>query len=128
MRKSFLLIAFPILLTFPLVQDAFDQLTSAIRTGNSHQVSEYFGATVDLNLLDKEDVYGKGQAELMLRDFFSKNPPKSFQLVHQGRSPEGTRYGIGTLISTNGKSYRISFYLKNMDGKQIIKEFWVEQD
>jgi hypothetical protein len=128
MKKSILICSIPLLLLSAFTQDSFDQLAAAIRTGNAHRISEYFGATVDFNLLEKEDVYGKGQAELMLRDFFAKNPPRDFQLVHQGKSPEGTKYGIGNLISTNGKNFRISFYLKTSDGKQIIKEFWVEAD
>lgn len=128
MKKSILAWSIPLLLLTAFSQDSFDQLASAIRTGNAHLIAAYFGATVDLNLLEKEDVYGKGQAELMLRDFFSKNPPRDFQLIHQGKSPEGTKFGIGKLTTVNGKNFRISFYLKALDGRQIIKEFWVEAD
>lgn len=128
MKKSLLLWSVLLLIFSAFTQDAFDQLASAIRTGNAQRISDFFGATVDLNLLEKEDVYGKGQAELMLRDFFVKNPPRDFQLVHQGKSPEGTKYGIGHLTTSNGKNFRVSFYLKSSEGKPIIKEFWVETD
>ncbi|MFM2208276.1 MAG: hypothetical protein RL213_2251 [Bacteroidota bacterium] len=127
MKKSAFYLAVVLILS-SFVQDPFEALTASIRAGNAHQISEFFGATVDLNLLEKEDVYGKGQAEVMLRDFFTKNPPREFKLLHQGKSPEGTKFGIGSLSSSNGKNFRVSFYLKSVDGKQVIKEFWVEAD
>lgn len=108
--------------------DTFDTIVSSIQQANAKQVVTYFGNSVDMTLLENEAPYGRSQAEFLLRDFFTKNPPKSFQIIHRGRSQEGTEFGIGNLISSNGKEFRVSFYLKNQDGKMTIREFRIEAD
>jgi hypothetical protein len=109
-----------------LAIDIYEDISNALRSGDAKQVSTFFGNTLDLTIGDQEDVYSKAQAELILRDFFSKNTPKSFVVMHKGSSKEGTLYAIGTLVSTSGKSFRTSFYLKSNAGKYILQELRIE--
>src|SRR4051812_33555561 len=97
--------------------DQYDEIGDAIRTGDSHKIATYFDSKVDLALGNQEDVYSKAQAELLVKDFFSKNPAKSFALVHKGSSKEGTLFAVGTLTSSNGKTFRVSFVMKSVNGK-----------
>ena len=106
--------------------DIYDDIANAIRNGDARQLSTYFVNSVDLTIIDKENVYSKAQAEFVLKDFFSKNPPKSFNIIHKGASPEGTQYAIGNLITANGKTFRTSFYVKNNNGKFVLKELRIE--
>lgn len=106
--------------------DIYDEISNAIRSGDSRQVSTFFGNSLDMTIGNQEDVYSKAQAELVLRDFFSKNSPKTFSVNHKGSSKEGTLYAIGTLITTSGKSFRTSFYLKSTGGKYILQELRIE--
>jgi len=125
-RILFFLIAS--LLFSAFIGDAFDNISSAFRAGDARQLAAYFGPTIDLTLMEREEVYSKGQAEIMLKDFFTKNPPKAFQLVHKGSSQEGTQYGIGQLTSNNGKEFRITFNTRNTNGKIILNELRIELD
>ena len=104
----------------------YDEISNAIRSGDSRQVSTFFGSSLDMTIGNQEDVYSKAQAELILRDFFSKNSPKTFTVNHKGSSKEGTLYAIGTLTTMNGKSFRTSFYLKSSGGKYILQELRIE--
>lgn len=106
--------------------DIYDDLAAAIRAGDARQIASHFDNKVDLALSSIEDVYSKAQAELLIKDFFSKNPPKSFNLVHKGSSKEGTLFAVGTLICTNGKTFRVSFVLKTVNGVNILQEFRFE--
>jgi hypothetical protein len=106
--------------------DICDDIGNALRSGDAKQVSAYFGSSVDLTLANQEDIYSKAQAELLVKDFFSKNPPKSFVIVHQGSSREGTQFAVGNLTTAAGKTYRTSFTLKNNQGKFIIQELRFE--
>jgi hypothetical protein len=108
--------------------DPVEAIIGTLKAGDSKALSGYFGSSLDLTLLDHEDVYGRDQAELMLRDFFIKNPPKNFQLLHRGKSQEGTSFGIGKLATSNGKSYRISFYVKSAENKTILQELRIESE
>lgn len=106
--------------------DIYEELANAIRSGDSRQVASYFSNTIDLTILNQEDVYSRAQAELILKDFFSRNSPKSFSLIHKGSSREGTLYAIGTLITLSGKTFRTSFYLKSVNGKYEVQELRFE--
>ncbi|MBL0104480.1 MAG: DUF4783 domain-containing protein [Bacteroidetes bacterium] len=108
--------------------DVFDDIAFSIRSGDARQLATFFGPTIDLTILSQEDVYSKVQAEQVIKDFFSKNPPKSFDIIHKGASPEGTQYAIGTLVTTTGKKFRTSFYVKNTGGKNILQELRIETE
>ena len=108
------------------VTDIYDELAEAFRTGDSHRIAGYFDAKVNLALSNQEDVYSKAQAELLIKDFFTKNPAKSFTLVHKGSSKEGSLFAVGTLTCTNSKSFRVSFVIKSVKGVNTIQELRFE--
>ena len=125
--KGFNKIFFLLILSTPLLAlDVYDDIANSIRSGDAHHLATFFNSTIDLTIMDSENVYSKAQAELILKDFFSKNHPKSFNILHKGSSPEGTQYAIGQFISTNGKTFRTSFYFKNNDGKSVLLELRIE--
>ncbi len=126
--KQRLLFAGLLLTLLSFTQDVFDGIVNSLKNSDAKHLSSYFSTSLDLTLLEKEEVYGKSQAELMLRDFFTKHTTKSFEVVHRGRSQEGTEYAIGHLIDTNNKEYRISFYIRSNDGKAFINELRIEAD
>lgn len=103
-------------------QEEADNIAVAIRTGNSKELSKHFNINIDLNIKGNEGVYSKAQAELILKDFFSKHIPKSFSIVHKGSSKDGARYAIGNLITGEG-TFRTYFYMKKKSDKYYIHEF-----
>ena len=107
--------------------DIYDDINNAIQSGNSTVIAGYFNTTVDLTILAQEEVYSKTQAEIILKDFFSKNTPKTFSILHKGTSKEGSMYGIGSLLTNQGGSFRVYFYLKQISGKSYIQELRFEK-
>lgn len=73
-------------------------------------------------------MYSKAQAEMVLKDFFSKNSPKSFTIIHRGVSKEGARYAIGTLTTTQGQNIRTYFFFKESGGMAYIQELRFEKE
>jgi hypothetical protein len=116
----FLLISFSVLFA-----QTEENITAALKTGNSKEIAKYFGANVNLKILNQEDIYSKNQAELILKDFFTKNTVKNYIPKHNGTSKNGSQYTIGVL-STNNGNFRVYYFLKkNTDGIQI-QEFRIE--
>jgi hypothetical protein len=111
---------------FAATADIYDELATAIRAGDAHHIAGYFDTKVNLALANQEDVYSKAQAELLIKDFFSRNPTKSFTLVHKGSSKEGSLFAVGTLVCTNNKSYRVSIVMKTVKGVNTIQELRFE--
>jgi len=116
----FLLISFSILFA-----QSEENIAAALKTGNSKEIAKYFGANVNIKILNQEDIYSKNQAELILKDFFTKNTIKNYLPKHNGTSKNGAQYTIGVL-STNNGNFRVYYFLKkNTDGIQI-QEFRIE--
>jgi hypothetical protein len=129
MKKIYLigLITGICMMTFAFA-DVFDDISAAIRSGNAKQIGTFFNTTVDLTILNQEDVYGKAQAELILKDFFSKNTPSNFNIKHQGTSKEGAKYVIGNLLTSQGGNFRTYFLLRMLNGKFYIQELRFEEE
>lgn len=109
-------------------QDIYNEIALAIQSGNSKEVSKFFQKNVELTIIDKEDMYSSAQAEVILKDFFAKNPPVSFKLIHQGQSNEGSKYGIGNYVTKTSKQFRTYFYIKQVSGKFFIHELRFEEE
>ena len=108
-----------------LISAPFSEIINAIKTGDASEVSKYFDNTVEITLPGKSNSYSKSQGELVLRDFFSKNPAKDFQIIHQSEK-EGSQYCIGNLETNNG-IYRTTIYLRQKGGKQLVQELRFEK-
>ena len=108
--------------------DIFDNISMAIKSGDAKQVSKYFSNNVDMTILSQEEVYSKAQAEQIIKDFFSKNVPKSFTIIHTGLSKEGSKYAIGNLVTVQGVNYRTYMYIKQSGGVEYIQELRFEKE
>lgn len=105
--------------------DVLDDVADAIRSGNASTVAVFFDANIDLTILEQEGNYSHAQAEIVLKDFFQKNPVHSFKLVHRGSSGSDAQFGIGTLQSLS--SLRVYYLLKPHNGKMLIQTLSFEQ-
>ena len=124
---TILIIAFVSTGTTVTSQDIYSEITNAIRSGDARTVARYFNNTVDLTILSQEEVYSKAQAEQVLRDFFQKNTPRSFSLIHKGVSREGAKYAIGNLTTGQGVQYRTYFFVKQIGSGEFIQELRFEK-
>jgi hypothetical protein len=106
-------------------QDTLDSVTLAIQKGSSSELGTYFNPTVELKILEEDNIYSKAQAVLLLKDFFSRNVPTSFKINHQGTKGT-TSFAIGNLMASTG-SFRVSIFMKTENDKMLIHQFRVER-
>lgn len=99
-------------------------LIDALRTGNTPVLSGYFKSSIELAILDEEDIYSKQQAELIVKDFFAKHVPSSFVILHKG-GKEGSQYAIGNLTTSDG-NFRVTLLIKQKDNKPYIHQLRFE--
>lgn len=102
-------------------------ISAAIQSGNAQSLSGYFTESIDLTLLDIEDVYSQKQAQVILSKFFIDNVPSSFNLKHEGKSKVEDFYYIG-ILKTNTGNYRVTFFLKKENDGFNIKQLRIEDD
>ncbi len=123
--KRILLVACLLVFSHAIFAAVPDAVVLAFKTGNYKELGKYLNANIELAILENEDVYSKTQAELMLKDFFSKYPPTNFVIIHEG-GKEGSRYAIGTLTTSKGE-FRVYFLLKTQDNSQVIHQLRIEK-
>ena len=56
-------------------------ISKAISEGNADALGQYFDNSVEVAVMDSEEVYAKAKAIAVVKDFFTKNKPKSFSLT-----------------------------------------------
>jgi hypothetical protein len=121
--KNFLpliLVSFSLLVTSYKPIYSIEEVVSAMRTGDAGQLSKYFDDRIDIQLPNKSENYSRTQAEMILKDFFSSNSVKSFQVKHTGEN-NGAQFCIGLLQTRNG-NYRTKLYMKQKGDRQVLQE------
>lgn len=107
---------FAVLLSFTYQKD---DIVAALKTGSADKLAKYFDNMVDVSVPGKSNTFSKGQAEMVVKDFFALNKVKNFELQHTGSNPS-SNFIIGTL-TTGGDSYRTTVYMRARGDKQLIQ-------
>lgn len=106
--------------------DPFANVISALKKGSVEELSHYFDNMVEITLPTNANSYSKSQAAVILKEFFSSNPIKNFQLIHKGNSGEGSSFGIGNLVTDKG-TYRTTFFFRQKGDSFVIQELRFEK-
>ena len=128
-----LLLVFFLFFYFPSIgsvqADIIDDLATQFKVGNAKDISKNFASSVELLIIDQEDVYSKAQAEQILKDFFVKNPPIKSTIVHNVNSNPKFRYGIIS-FQTKSLKFRVSvtLMLQKTPNVFLITELRIEKD
>ncbi len=108
-------------------QNANETISSAIKLGNYKELSKHFDTKVELTIASKEDSYSKAQAELIVKEFFSKEKVTNYKVIHKGKSPDGAQYAIGTLTTASG-TYRTYVLTKEVNGSLRVQQLRFEDN
>jgi len=103
-----------------------DEISSALKTGNTKVLTQKMNTTIELVILDKENVYSNIQAEQILNQFFKTHQPISFKVLHSGGS-ENSKYYIGSL-KTKNETYRVYYLLKTKEKTTLLYQLRIESD
>jgi hypothetical protein len=97
MKKVIFLVMF--LLLVPLIKslaqdDPFENIIKAIGESDARSLSASFNKTVELSFPDNENSYSAAQGEMIMKDFFKKYPPESFDLTQKGTTDPVSQFAI----------------------------------
>jgi hypothetical protein len=124
---KFTLVAFMLFVSTAIFAQDFNGAARGLQTGNAAEVAKHFDGNVEVTILKTSSSYSKTQAEMVLRNFFNANAPKSYKAIHNGDSGAGAKYQIGELIAGN-KTYRTYLFGKVKGGALLIQEIRIEEN
>ena len=114
--------------SIPVSGATLADITRAISDGDAATLGKYFDQSVEVSILDKEDVYSQTQAVEIIKNFFTQNKPASFSQVHKGTSKgNDSQYCIGNLVASSG-TYRVYIYVKVENGQSLIQELRFDKE
>lgn len=113
-------------LTVNAQADITPAVVQALSKGDAAGIGKHLVASVDVAILDDEDMYPRDQVVAKLAVFFQKNTPKSFEIKHQGTSKLDDHYRIGDLTTSAGL-FRVTFFMKKTGSTMEIKQLRIER-
>ena len=127
MMKAIKIIILTVLISLSSILFAQNEnINLALKTGNTTELLKYCSSNVELIFDNKEGVYSKSQASMILKDFFAKNKPSGFSITHEG-GKEGAKYVIGQLKTGNG-DYRVHYFIKKENSKSFVYQLRITQE
>lgn len=104
--------------------DVISELNKNFSRGDSKAIADHFANTIELIINEEEDIYSRSQAEIILRDFFSKNSPKKCEQVHLINKPNSIWYVFN--LQTNSGVFRTILDVKIESSNYIITSIKIE--
>ncbi len=125
--RSILLLALPCLLLLSpsraAIAPSAASITQAFQANSASKIAEWFGETVDLQILDAQNVYGKAQAQVLLQDFLSENPVRGFSVAFT--NSRGAKTFFVANMTSGGQKFRVNIFVQKKGGKQIITQIQI---
>lgn len=115
-----------VLSTTSTVDVPYAAVEKAFESNNAKGLVALSKDKVLINVLGDEGVYSKSQATLVLKNFFTKNPAKSFSYVHKGKGSSEGSFAIGKYLS-GSKEYRVTIHFKKISGTFKIESLAIEK-
>ncbi|MCX7764621.1 MAG: DUF4783 domain-containing protein [Bacteroidia bacterium] len=114
----------PRLGTLQTAEQTFNLISEALQKGDAAKLSLFFDDQLEVYTGGTPRIYSNVQAKYVMQEFFQKNPPRSFMLLHRGRS-DNILYGIGSYVSYQGR-WDVSFFLRFDKTRYVIEQLRFE--
>ena len=102
------------------------EIKKAFSAGDSKKLSNYFAQNVELQLIDKGDVYSKAQAALIMKNFFANNKPKSFTVESESKD-KSSNYAFAQL-KTKRNNYRVFIAYQKKSREIIVNQMVISKN
>lgn len=89
--------------------DVFTPISKYIACGDVESLSAWFAPNLEVTVFHRPNEASKNQAKQILRAFFKKYSPRSFEIMHQaGRG--NMQYAVGNL-SASGEYFMVTIFV-----------------
>jgi hypothetical protein len=104
----------------------YSTIENAFATNDAKDITALGKEKILINVLGKEGVYSQSQANLVLKDFFTKKPGTSFKFIFKGKEASDGSFAIGTYQSKS-EEFRVTIHFKKVNGDFLIESLSIEK-
>lgn len=105
----------------------YTSIEKAFTSSNAADISGLGKEKILLNVLGKEGAYSKSQANLVLKDFFTKKPCSTFKFIFKSKESTDGSFAIGNYES-KAETFRITIHFKKDGSSFLIESLAIEKD
>jgi len=127
MNRYVLFISLYIFIPGALLAQKNIDLPAAFKAGNAGEITKNFTQSTDLVIKGEDAIVNPAEGRVKLNLFFSTYKPLTFRILHTGESNNGMRYSIG-ILETNDGNFRVSYYIKGLNGKARIQQLTIDDE
>jgi hypothetical protein len=103
-----------------------DKLIHAFQKGDADLLSPYFNDRIELTLLGIDHRISQSQAKEIMRDFFKKYPPVTFEIMFEGDKKD-SNFAVGKLKSKT-EIFRVNLFFKKIGEQNLLHLMEIEKD
>ena len=126
MQTGFILLTFCFLFFNNPNEVPYSSIERAFIANNAEAIVQLGKDKLVLNILGKETVYNHAQAQVVLKDFFSKKPCAAFKLIFKGKETGDGCFAIGTFESKS-EDFRVTLHFIKIDAEFKIESLIIEK-
>lgn len=104
----------------------FDDIEKAFESGEADKIMSMGKSKVLISIDGAEGVYSRSQGTQVLKDFFKKHPPKSFDFDFKGKESGATSFAVGKYFSD--KVFRVSIKMKKQKEEFAIESIAIVEN
>lgn len=108
-------------------QPQAEDVSKALNGGSVENIVKYFDNVLDITINDEQSTYSKAQAEMVVKNFLTRNSAKSFEVLHNGAKNESSFFIIGQLKGKGRIVYRVYLAFKQKDKHYVLQQIKFEQ-
>jgi hypothetical protein len=101
-------------------------IEKAFMSNNASDIVDLGKDKMLINILGKEGAYSQSQANLVLKDFFTKKPGSTFKFIFKGKASADGSFAIGTYES-KGESFRVTIHFKKIGSDFKIESLNIDK-
>src|SRR5690606_29278989 len=106
--------------------DLITEISNQFRQGNTKEISKHFSSTVNLSILNDNNIYSKVQAEIILASFFKVNQPRGAKVIHRLDNNPNYQHAVIEL-NTSGGDFRVSYSVRVNNNQAQLVEIRIEK-
>jgi len=122
----FLLISFGFSENVLQAQQVPAKLVQAFQAGDADALAPYFNDRFQLTLLGVDHRVSQSQAKEIIRDFFKKYPPVTFEIMFKGDKKD-SNFAVGKLKSKTD-TFRVNLFFKKVEEQNLLHLLEIEKD
>ena len=107
-------------------ESRISEISNQFRKGNTKELSKHLSSSVNLSLMNSENVYSKAQSEIILDRFFKEYPPQSLKIIHRLDNNSNFQHAVFLLNTAKG-DFRVAVSLRGAEANLQLIEIRIEK-